>query len=160
MEQPLKSNIVLLFGRICSGKGSYLNDPYNNARVVMSELVASLVRSTSRSDMQDTLHFDQILADLVIKRVGTLVDMNLWENVIVDGIRQLSIVEKVVESYPEAQLIWLEVPVEERKRRYENRKDGKDSLQSFEVADSKPIELECQKIFDTLQDKLTIVNNY
>lgn len=137
-----------------------MNDPVDNARVVVSQLVGSLVRSNSRSDMQDTLHFDHILADLIVKRVGTLVNMNLWSNVIVDGIRQLSIVEKVVEIYPEAQLIWLEVPVEERKRRYENRKDGKDSLQSFEVADNKPIELECQKIFDTLKDKLIIVNNY
>jgi hypothetical protein len=137
-----------------------MNDPVDNARVVVSQLVGSLVRSNSRSDMQDTLHFDHILADLIVKRVGTLVNMNLWSNVIVDGIRQLSIVEKVIEIYPEAQLIWLEVPVEERKRRYENRKDGKDSLQSFEVADNKPIELECQKIFDTLKDKLIIVNNY
>lgn len=137
-----------------------MNDPVDNARVVVSQLVGSLVRSNSRSDMQDTLHFDHILADLIVKRVGTLVNMNLWSNVIVDGIRQLSIVEKVVEIYPEAQLIWLEVPVEERKRRYENRKDGKDSLQSFEVADNKPVELECQKIFDTLKDKLIIVNNY
>lgn len=137
-----------------------MNDPVDNARVVVSQLVGSLVRSNSRSDMQDTLHFDHILADLIVKRVGTLVNMNLWSNVIVDGIRQLSIVEKVVEIYPEAQLIWLEVPVEERKRRYENRKDGKDSLQSFEVADNKPIELECQKIFDTLKDILIIVNNY
>ena len=56
-------------------------------------------------------------------------------------------------------MVWLEVPVEERKRRYENRKDIKD-VESFEIADNKPIELECQRIFDTFKDKLTIINNY
>jgi hypothetical protein len=77
----------------------------------------------------------------------------------VDGIRQVSIVNKVLEYYPAAELIWLEVPVEERKRRYENRKDVKD-VELFEIADNKPIELECQNIFSTFRDKLTIINNY
>jgi hypothetical protein len=81
------------------------------------------------------------------------------EEIVVDGIRQVSILDRVLNAYPEAELVWLEVPTEERKRRYEARKDIKD-VEPFEVADNKPIELECQRIFSTFRDKLTIINNY
>ena len=81
------------------------------------------------------------------------------EYVIVDGIRQASIVEMVLEHYPYAELVWLEVPVEERKRRYELRKDAKD-VESFDIADNKEIELECQKIFTIFNQRLKVIDNY
>ena len=73
--------------------------------------------------------------------------------------KRLEFVNKILEVYPDAEMIWLEVPVEERKRRYEARGAAKD-IEPFEVADNKPIELECQNIFSTFKDKLTIINNY
>jgi hypothetical protein len=79
--------------------------------------------------------------------------------VIIDGIRQVSIVEMILEKYPDSDLVWLEVPTEERKRRYESRGDAKD-VEPFDVADNKPIELECQEIYSTFKDKITIINNY
>jgi hypothetical protein len=85
--------------------------------------------------------------------------MEHTEEIIIDGIRQVSIVNKILEVYPDAELVWLEVPTEERKRRYESRKDIKD-VEPFEVADNKPIELECQNIFSTFTDKIKIINNY
>jgi hypothetical protein len=81
-----------------------------------------------------------------------------YPHVVVDGIRQSSIVDFVLKEFPDAELIWLEVPVRERKRRYEARKDVKD-VELFEVADNKPIELECQKIYSIFKDKLRIINN-
>lgn len=159
MEQQLNSKIVLVFGRICSGKGSYLNDPNENARIIVSDLVRSIVKSSDRNVLQDTLHFDQTIADLIIKRLGILESMNIWSSIIVDGIRQVSIVGRLLESYPNAELVWLEVPTDERRRRYYNRKDEKD-IEDFDIADNKPIELECQKIFDIFKDRLQIVNNY
>lgn len=159
MEQQSKNKIVLVFGRICSGKGSYKKNPEDHARIIVSDLVRNIVKSSDRSVLQNTLHFDQTIADTIIKRLGLLESMDIWSNIIVDGIRQVSIVEKVLEKYPNAELVWLEVPVEERKRRYYNRADVKD-VEDFDVADNKPIELECQKIFDIFKDKLTIINNY
>ena len=41
----------------------------------------------------------------------------------------------------------------------QTRKDAKDT-ESFEVADNKAIELECQKIFSIFKDQLTVVHNY
>jgi hypothetical protein len=155
MEQSLKPSIKLIFGRICSGKGSYLPDV---RRIVVSDIVKRIVSSTNRDALQNSLHLDSQIATTLINSIY-IATMANEEHIVVDGIRQTTIVDRVLSVYPDAELIWLEVPVEERKRRYENRKDVKD-VEPFEVADNKPIELECQRIFDTFKDKLTIINNY
>jgi hypothetical protein len=64
----------------------------------------------------------------------------------------------VLEWYPESHLIWLNTSESTRKLRYERRDDIKDT-ESFEVADNKPIELECQKIFSIFEERLEIINN-
>lgn len=160
MEQQSKqSKVTLLFGRICSGKSSYRSDELV-PRVVVSKLVRSVIadHAATRDQLQDTMHLDNLIADSIIKHID-IYEASYGRGVIVDGIRQVSIVEKVLQHYPDAELVWLEVPEEERKRRYESRKDIKD-VEPFEAADSKPIELECQKIFSTFKDKITIINNY
>lgn len=152
MEQSLKPKVTLVFGRICSGKGSYMKDhPY---RVVVSDVVRSIINTSNRDALQNTMHLDNRIAESIIEAAGQMKDA-----IIIDGIRQVTIVDRVLTTFPDAELIWLEVPVEERKRRYENRKHVKD-VEPFEVADNKPIELECQNIFNTFKNKLTIINNY
>lgn len=150
MEQLLKPKVTLVFGRICSGKGSYKKDSY---RVVVSDIVRSIINTASRDALQNTMHLDNRIAESIIQAA------NAHDNIIIDGIRQVTIVDRVLTTFPDAEMIWLEVPVEERKRRYENRKHAKD-VEPFDVADNKPIELECQRIFNTFKNKLTIINNY
>ncbi|CAB4142620.1 hypothetical protein UFOVP450_16 [uncultured Caudovirales phage] len=145
--------LTLLFGRICSGKSSLYKDSY---RIVASNLVRGIVNSASREDLQNTMHLDDTIAEAIIMSIDYVIDEN--PHVVVDGIRQASIVEKVLQHYPNAELVWLEVPVEERKRRYEARKDAKD-VEAFEIADNKPIELECQNIFSIFKEQLRIINN-
>ena len=145
--------LTLLFGRICSGKSSLYKDSY---RIVASNLVRGIVNSASREDLQNTMHLDDVIAESIIMTIDYVIDEN--PHVVVDGIRQASIVEKVLQHYPNAELIWLEVPVEERKRRYEARKDAKD-VEAFEIADNKPIELECQNIYRIFEKQLRIINN-
>ena len=145
--------LTLLFGRICSGKSSLYKDSY---RIVASNLVRGIVNSASREDLQNTMHLDDAIAESIIMSIDYVIDEN--PHVVVDGIRQASIVEKVLQHYPNAELVWLEVPVEERKRRYEARKDAKD-VEAFEIADNKPIELECQNIFSIFKEQLRIINN-
>ena len=156
MEQSLKPRVTLVFGRICSGKGSYMKDTH---RLVVSDIVKQIVSSTNRDALQNSMHLDNRIAQSIIYYILGLFDHDHSDHIAVDGIRQVSIVDRVLETFPGAELVWLEVPAEERKRRYENRKDIKD-VEPFEVADNKPIELECQRIFDTFKDKLTIINNY
>ena len=155
MEQSLKPKLTLVFGRICSGKGFYTENA--DYTIVVSNLVRAIVNSASRDVLQNSLHLDEQIAESVLYTIDVALEQH--KTVAVDGIRQVSIVNKVLQYYPDAELVWLEVPTEERKRRYESRKDVKD-VELFEVADNKPIELECQKIFSTFRDKLTIINNY
>lgn len=156
MEQSLKPRITLVFGRICSGKGSYFKDA--DKRFVVSDIVKNIISSNNRDALQNSLHLDSQIGTTLINNIY-IASMANREHIVVDGIRQVSIVDRILDAYPEAELVWLEVPVEERKRRYEARKDVKD-VESFEVADNKEIELECQKVFDTFRNKLTIINNY
>lgn len=127
-------------------------------RIVVSDIVRGIIKSSSREELQNTMHLDLSITAGIIEQIGGLFKKEVSE-IVVDGIRQVSIVELVLAHFPDAELVWLEVPVEERKRRYENRKDTKD-VELFEIADNKPIELECQNIFSTFRDKLTIINNY
>ena len=145
--------LTLLFGRICSGKSSLYKDSY---RIIVSNLVRGIINSASREDLQNTMHLDNKIAESVIRTIDYIIDEH--PHVVVDGIRQASIVEKVLEHYPNAELVWLEVPVQERKRRYEARKDAKD-VESFEIADNKEIELECQNIYRIFKEQLRIINN-
>jgi hypothetical protein len=85
-------------------------------------------------------------------------DLLRVHNIVIDGIRQASIVEYILERFPEAHLVWLEVPTETRRRRYETRNADKDT-ESFDVADNRPIELEGQKIFSIFENQMDIIYN-
>lgn len=156
MEEEKKPKVTLVFGRICSGKGSYMKDA--DKRIVVSDIVKGIISSTNRDALQNSLHLDNQIGTTLINSIY-IASMACREQIVVDGIRQVSIVDRVLSMYPDAELVWLEVPEEERKRRYESRKDIKD-VEPFEVADSRPIELECQNIFSTFKNRITIINNY
>jgi len=146
--------ITYLFGRICSGKSTYRPEV---TRIVVSNVVRGIISSATREELQNTLHLDMKIAE----SIDMLIDHYTWTNepeIIIDGIRQITILRKLLERHP-GELVWLEVPVQERKRRYESRKDAKD-VEPFEIADNKPIELLCQDIFTILKDKLKVINNY
>jgi hypothetical protein len=155
MEQELKPKVTLVFGRICSGKSQYRSQDMVE-KVYVSNIVRSIIESSDRDKLQNTMHLDDQIADRILQEVELIRSSS---EIIVDGIRQVSIVEKVLQKYPDAELVWLEVPIEERKRRYDNRGASKD-VESFEVADNKPIELECQRIFQIFKDNITTINNY
>ena len=155
----MKSKVILLFGRICSGKSSYKPNAY---KVEVSRLVRAVIAdyapTATREQLQDTMHLDTKIAESILMVTDYATELYKRPEVVIDGIRQVSIVKMVLEKYPDAELIWLSVDDFERKRRYESRKDIKD-VEPFEVADTKPIELECQKIYETYKDRLIIVNN-
>ena len=156
MAHPLKHRIVLIFGRICAGKGHYVGD---RNRIVVSDIVKQIVKASDRNALQNSMQFDIEIADKLIHEI--LLDYGVRHNteVFVDGIRQVSIIQRVLQVFPEAELIWIEAPVEVRKARYESRKDIKD-IAPFDEADNKPIELECQEIYTIFKDNLKIINNY
>lgn len=148
------NKVTLLFGRICSGKSSFMPD---TKRVVVSNIVRGILETTDRSKLQESMHLDLEIARSICVNLYHYAEQ--YPHVIVDGIRQRSIVNFVLKEFPDAELVWLEVPTYERRRRYEQRRDTKD-VESFEIADNKPIELECQKIFTTFKDRIKVIENY
>ena len=126
-------------------------------RISVSNLVRGILNTADRANLQNSQHLDQEIADSLLMTMFHVCEQ--YPHVIVDGIRQVSIVNRVLEEFPDAELVWLEVPTEERKRRYEARQDAKDT-EPFEIADSKPIELECQNIFTTFRNKIKVIENY
>ena len=156
-----KPEVILVFGRICSGKSTFQSQQY---RIIVSSIVRDIINSSDRSALQNTMHLDERIAEEVVSCIDALTTAIKYKlikpgNIIVDGIRQSSIVDYVLQWYPDAELVWLEVPEHKRKERYESRNADKDT-ESFEEADNKPIELECQKIFSIFEDKLQIINNH
>lgn len=147
------NKITLLFGRICSGKSTIYPDSY---RITVSNLVRGILNTSDRTALQNSQHLDQEIASSILMTMFHVCEQ--YPHVVVDGIRQVSIVNRVLEEFPDAELIWLEVPTEERKRRYEHRKDTKD-VEPFEIADNKPIELECSEIFTIFKERLKVINN-
>jgi hypothetical protein len=121
-------------------------------------VIADYAPTATREQLQDTMHLDTKIAESILMVTDYAANLYKRPEVIIDGIRQVSIVEMILEKYPDADLVWLEVPTEERKKRYESRGDVKD-VEPFDIADNKPIELECQNIFSTFKDKIKIINN-
>lgn len=157
----MKAEVILVFGRICSGKSSFQSMSY---RIIVSNIVRDLMKSDDREKLQNSLHLDERIAEEIIgvlDATSTCIEKGIIKRkpIIVDGIRQSTIVDKILEWYPDSTLVWLNVPDDQRKKRYENRKDAKDT-EPFDIADNKPIELECQKIFSIFEERLEIINNY
>ncbi len=146
--------ITYLCGRICSGKSTYRPEA---RRLMVSDIVRNVVNSNDRERLQNSMHLENDILHGLAMCIDYDIEMGV-EELIIDGIRQPSILERLSAVYP-GEVVWLEVPLEERKRRYEARGAEKDT-EPFEVADNKPIELECQNIYDTFKTKLFIINNY
>jgi len=146
--------VVYLCGRICSGKSSYRPEV---KRIKVSNVVRSIINTNDRKKLQNTMHLDQQIIDGLIIHISQHIKMGVKE-LIIDGIRQPSILKSLLEVFP-GKVVWLQVPIKERKRRYEHRKAEKDT-ESFDKADNKPIELECQEIYGIFKYNLQILNNY
>ncbi len=145
--------ITYLCGRICSGKSTYRSEV---RRLMVSDIVRNVVRSNDREKLQNSMHLDEQILEGLSMCISYDMEMGV-EELIVDGIRQPSILDKLTVMYP-GEVVWLEVPLEERKRRYEARGAEKDT-EPFEVADNKVIELECQKIYSIFSKQLKVINN-
>jgi hypothetical protein len=145
--------ITYLCGRICSGKSTYRPEV---RRLMVSDIVRNVVRSNDRERLQNSMHLENDILEGLSMCIDYDMEMGVQE-LIIDGIRQPSILERLSAEYP-GEIVWLEVPLEERKRRYEARGAEKDT-EPFEVADNKPIELECQKIYSIFSKQLKVINN-
>ena len=59
----MKAEVILVFGRICSGKSSFQSMSY---RIVVSNIVRDLMKSDDREKLQNSLHLDERIAEEII----------------------------------------------------------------------------------------------
>lgn len=156
--------IVFISGRICSGKGYtcsqlHLTVP-NCGHIIVSDTVRSIVNSNERQVLQNTAYMDKVIAHELARRIDNQFALNR-ELVIVDGVRQLSIIVELSKSFTNVSYVWVECPAEIRKQRYIARQSSKDSATSFEDAEAADDKLglaDLETWFKTV-GTATIINN-
>jgi dephospho-CoA kinase len=154
----IKTNrIVLLFGKICSGKSTYADAlcyVTKAKRITVSDIVKRVSGKASRSELQNTAHMDQDICHELCQEI------NKYDKVVIDGIRQYTIVMGLVSEYglENLDLIWLEVPDATRRYRFYDRAISKDDI-TFEAADERDEQLGLKELQDKLKDSYIIVNN-
>lgn len=149
--------IVLLFGRICSGKSTYaeaLCYVTKAKRITVSDIVRQVSGKTTRSELQQTQSLDFDIATELIAEIMK------YERVVVDGIRQDTIVWHLVNEFgsQSIDMIWLDVPDEVRKHRFYDRVIAKDDL-SFEEADQRDDQLGLGRVAEVFKSWYIKVNN-
>lgn len=156
-----EKNIILMLGRICSGKGTYAKQFFSSpigykryTHVATSDVVKEITGSLSREQLQQTSHLDQTIADHLL----CLIDKHPY--IVIDGIRQVSIIQKIIDTHGSAvQLTWLEVPTTIRNARYEARQDTKDT-KSFHDAEQGDIALGINEVEATFKPLANVINNF
>lgn len=124
-------SIILVCGNLCSGKGHYCMAQYPEyTRIGVSDIVKDLSKFTDRSQLGTTAHLDQAIAKVLIEKIEQ------HDKVIVDGIRQMSIMTALEQHFGKQvkDIIWLDVPHDELRNRYQSRGSSKDKTMSFDQA--------------------------
>lgn len=124
--------IILVCGNLCSGKGHYCQQYFPDAEVItVSSIVKKLSKFTTRSELATTKSLDTKISAELINQIAESSN----NQVVVDGIRQMSIVNSLKLFFKDQikDVIWLDVPEQTLKSRFEQRNAGKDDI-SFEKA--------------------------
>ena len=155
IEQINQKQIILVSGKIASGKGYFISKKYPKYNViVVSDIVKQLVGSSNRSKLTNTQSLDKQISDSLISKIKPL------DKVVVDGIRQLSIIKAIVNKFGEqsVNLIWLDVPNSILKQRFDNRDDAKDDL-TFNQALKKDEQLGLNQVEQYIRANGIVINN-
>lgn len=149
-----KRHIVLLSGKLCSGKGTYCsNNLPGYTHISVSDIVKQISGFNKRSDLHTTKDLDTQIADELISIISH------HNPVVIDGIRQKSIVDKIQSAFGDkVELRWLEVSPEELERRYSSRQDKKDD-QDFNTALQRDRDLGLDDVEQHFKQYGTVINN-
>lgn len=152
--------MVIVVGQICGGKSHFidtnLSKEYRDSEVIkIGDIVRSLKGSTDRL-------IDESLDTAIIEHLTKQIKNSLALTVIIDGIRQMSIYEALrrfsfTSDIPIEREYFCTASYEERKRRYLERQDVKDSKMSFEAADHQD-SLLFKELEDYAQTHFTLIN--
>ena len=149
--------IVLIFGKICSGKSTYadaLSYITKAKRITVSDVVKRVSGKISRSELQTTSNLDtEIASELIL-------EVDKYDKVVIDGIRQVSIVWTLINKFDRSNIdmIWLEAADDVRRYRFYDRSIAKDDI-SFEQADERDELLGLSEVAKVFESWYIKVNN-
>jgi cytidylate kinase len=127
--------ICFVCGQLCSGKTLYsktLTKISDCVFIEVGDIVRALKNTTERKELQDSKH----LLESIVEEIKEASETFAPKQLVVSGVRQ----KEILEAFPDATILWIECPQEERKRRYESRAREGDS-QTFEEAERGDINL-------------------
>jgi hypothetical protein len=134
-----KPHVIFLGGYLCSGKGTFIKDNlFNHHHIAVSSIVRSIVKASTRAELQDTAHLDKVIGQRIVDAMANEYKRDGTKQFVVDGIRQLSIYTFVSITLANwkwtCENVWLEVSIGECKRRFEAKNDTAKENISFEQA--------------------------
>lgn len=118
-------DIVFVCGMTASGKTTFVDNFFSDRKVIkVSDLVREITQQTDRVKLNDTKEIDGTLIKLIRSQIDGYLSQN--QKVVVDGVRQVQILEELQQSFTfdnlvNCKYIWLEVPFDIRERRYNKR---------------------------------------
>lgn len=160
MESKVRE-IKFVSGYLCCGKGTYCSRNLNGyIRIGVSDIIRQIIGQSTRKELQATSHLDKQVAE----RIYEIIAASAKHKFVIDGIRQPSIYKMTRQWLSDHMIpwecIWLEVPIEECKRRFLAKQDAKENI-SFELAferDKNLGLLELEKLWK--KNQCTIIKNY
>jgi predicted kinase len=124
--------IILVCGNLASGKGHYIQNKFPDAEVIgVSSVVRELSKFATRSQLMTTKDLDKQIAQTLINRI----EKSSNTKIVIDGIRQMTIMQTLEQHFKNQikDVIWLDVPEDVRRQRFDSRKSSKDD-QTFDQA--------------------------
>ena len=158
----MKKDIILVLGPICSGKTTYCQSfcyaAPDTKYIKVSDIVRQLSKKAVRSEMQQTSHLDAEISAALIHAIDDALSSELYNSIIIDGIRQLSIVRMLIAYFGMERITmhWLEVPYDIRKARYNSLSRQRDDL-SFEEATDRDSKLGLEELENVLSTLFHII---
>lgn len=155
---PTNNDCKVVLGKICSGKNTFSKQFIFHKCVDISDIVRNIVKTNVRV-------FDKSLDSQIIDELKVILDS--YENVVIMGIRQKTILDFVIDYVGNLEIIWLEVNDNELQKRFNLRKSNKDSNITFNEAVNKDNELGLLEVetfvkqtkWNLLDKKIKIINN-
>jgi len=145
-------DIMFLCGKICSGKTYFAkHHAPNHTYLSVSSIVKGIISSNKRSELQQTSDLDEQISNETIRFITQALITS--DRVLIDGIRQLSIIVSVLKYFKTSiaigdikfKLVWLTVPQNILEERYNKQTDKKNDI-SFKQAIEKDYKLGLKKI--------------
>lgn len=169
-ESVEKNQVVFVAGLTACGKGTFVNNHLSDfTKFSVSDYVKQALEiqdkpTETTEQLNDSKDVDELAAKLLWDNMVPLIRQNDY-SIVIEGPRQKSIIDSITSNLNtfgiQWQLIWLDVPYEERLRRFKKRNRKRDEDSTLQSLDEKNFALGIEDIRTMAEhlNKATIIEN-